>query len=87
MAQRPYTLRLWRQGGAARIHGGPLAAFRWHETSISGAHFKQQFKEEFEVAVADAGSLSPQALLHWGVRWGIVGSYACMAWNRNRKRA
>ena len=82
-----FILRLWRQGGASRIYGGPLAAFRWHETSISGAHFKQQFKEEYEVALADAGWLSPQALLHWGVRWGIVGSYACMAWNRNRKRA
>ena len=76
------ALRLWRQGGGFVIKGGPLAAFRWHEGSISGRHFRQQFKEEFEVAVADAGWWSPQALLHWGVRWGIVGAYSLMARQR-----
>ena len=77
-----FILRLWRQGGGFVIKGTPLAAFRWHEGSISGQHFRQQFQEEFAVAVADAGRLSPQALLHWGVRWGIVGSYSLMAWRR-----
>lgn len=75
-------LRLWPHGGAVRVPGPPLAAFRWHKGSISGQYFRQQFKEEFEVAVADAGRVSPQALLHWGVRWGIVGSYSLMAWWR-----
>lgn len=75
------TLRLWQQGGGFRIPGTPLAAFRWHPGSISGRHFKRQFKEEFEVAAADAGRWSPQALLHAGVRWGIVGAYTWM--NRN----
>lgn len=78
-------LRLWRQGGGFVIEGMPLAAFRWHAASISGSHFRQQFKEEYDAAVADAGRWSPQALLHWGVRWGIVGSYSLMAWNRTRR--
>ncbi len=79
-----FILRLWRQGGGFHVKGPPLAAFRWHEGSISGQHFRQQFKEEYEVAVADAGHVSLQALLHWGVRWGIVGSYSFMASMRQR---
>jgi glycosyltransferase involved in cell wall biosynthesis len=82
-----FLLRLWRQGGAARIPGPPLAAFRWHEASISGRLFRRQFKEEWDAAVADAGRFSPQALLHLGVRWGIVGSYSAMAWARQRRAA
>lgn len=82
-----FILRLWRQGGGFEITGGPLSAFRWHESSISGQHFGRQFKEEFDVAVADAGRLSLQALLHWGVRWGIVGSYSLMAGFRRRCHA
>lgn len=77
-----FILRLWRQGGGFVIPGSPLSAFRWHPGSISGQHFRQQFKEEFDVAVADAGRVSLQALLHWGVRWGIVGSYSLMARRR-----
>lgn len=77
------TLRLWREGGAFVIKGDPLAAFRWHAGSISGQYFRQQFKEEFDVAVADAGRISLQALLHWGVRWGIVGAYSIMARRRS----
>jgi glycosyltransferase involved in cell wall biosynthesis len=73
-----YLLRLWRQGGAAAIPGGPVSAFRWHAASISGQHFRRQFREEYEAAAADAGRFSPQALLHRGVRWGIVTSYALM---------
>ncbi len=79
-----FILRLWRQGGGFHIPGPPLSAFRWHTNSISGQHFRQQFKEEYEVAVADAGRLSLQALLHYGVRWGIVGIYSLMALMRRR---
>lgn len=73
-----FFLRLLRQGGAVRVPGGPLAAFRWHASSISGQHFARQFKEEYDAACADAGRFSPQALLHLGVRWGIVASYSLM---------
>lgn len=69
------TLRLWRQGGAARIPGPPVADFRWHTGSISGRTFENQFKEELDAAFADAGRWSIQALLHRGVRQGIVGAY------------
>ena len=77
-------LRLWRHGGAARIANPALAQFRWHPASISGQHFGRQFKEEFDVAVADAGRFSPQVALHWCVRWGIVGIYSLMAARRGR---
>jgi glycosyltransferase involved in cell wall biosynthesis len=79
-----FILRLWKQGGAVRVSRPALAMFRWHPGSISGQHFKLQFKEEFDAAVADAGRFSIQALLHWFVRWGIVGSYSLMAANRQR---
>ena len=79
-----FFLRLWRQGGAARIPGKPVAAFRWHEVSISGLDFERQFREEYEAAVRDAGRFSPQALCHWFVRWGIVGSYSLMAIYRRK---
>ena len=79
-----FILRLWRQGGAVRIPNPPLAAFRWHEASLSGRHYATQFKEEWNAAAADAGRFSPQALLHLGVRWGIVGTYNLMAWRRQR---
>ncbi len=77
-----FLLRLWRQGGAVRVAGEPLAAFRWHESSISATQFHRQFKEEYEVAAADTGRFAPQALLHYGVRAGIIGIYAWMAWRR-----
>lgn len=74
-----FILRLWRQGGAAYVTGAPLADFRWHPGSISGQAFRRQFREEWEAAAADAGRFSPQALIHLGVRWGIVASYSLMA--------
>lgn len=77
-----FILRVWRQGGAVRIRTPPLAAFRWHAASISGTHFARQFREEFEVARADAGRCAPQTLAHWFVRWGIVGIYSLMARSR-----
>jgi GT2 family glycosyltransferase len=79
-----FILRLWRQGGGFQVPGSPLSAFRWHPGSISGQHFRQQFKEEYDVAVADAGRLSLPVLLHWGVRWGIVGSYSLMERRRGK---
>lgn len=82
-----FFLRLWRLGPAVRVPGEPLAAFRWHASSISGRHFQRQFREEYEAARDDAGRFSPQALLHLGVRWGIVASYAGMAWARRGRAA
>ena len=79
-----FLLRLLRQGPAVRVPGEPLSAFRWHPSSISGRLFRVQFKEEWDAAVADAGWLSPQALIHLGVRWGIVGSYTAMGMRRAR---
>jgi len=81
-----FILRLWRHGGAIRIKRPPLSAFRWHEASISGTSFRRQFKEEWDMTVRDAGLFSPQALLHLGVRWGIVWSYTIMAWARRRRQ-
>jgi len=78
-----FILRLWRSGGAVQVPDAPLAAFRWHEQSISGQQFAVQFQEEYAAAVADAGRFSPQAFFHFFVRWGIVGMYSLMA--RQRK--
>ncbi len=79
-----FILRLWRSGDAVQVSGGPLAAFRWHEQSISGQQFAIQFQEEYKAAQDDAGRFSPQTLLHFFVRWGIVGIYSLMA-SRRRK--
>ncbi len=79
-----FMLRLWRRGGAARVPGPPLASFRWHDRSISGRHFRLQFKEEFDVAAADAGRFAPQTLLHRCVQTGIVGIYSFMAARRRK---
>ena len=80
-----FILRLWRQGGAVRMPGGPLADFRWHAGSISGRTYAVQFREEWYAAAADAGRWSPQALIHLGVRCGIVGLYSLMAAYRRGK--
>ncbi len=74
-----FLLRLWRYGDCGIVSGGPLSAFRWHESSISGKQFYIQFKEEIEAAIADAGRYSPQRIIHSGVRWGITGVYSFMA--------
>jgi len=76
-------LRLWRHGGGVWVGNPALAAFRWHEASISGQNFRRQFREEWDAAVADAGRFSLQALIHLGVRWGIVWSYSLMAARRS----
>ncbi len=77
-------LRLWRQGGAVRVKGPPLADFRWHPSSISGSTFRLQFAEELEAAMRDAGRWSPQAVAHRFVRWGIVAAYSAMSRVRHR---
>lgn len=74
-----FILRLWHSGDAVQVAGSPLAAFRWHEASISGQHFHIQFQEEYLAAKADAGAFSLQTLLHFFVRRGIVGAYMVMA--------
>ena len=73
-----FILRLWREGRVVEVPGGPLSAFRWHNGSISGRYFSIQFKEELEVAAADAGRFALPTLIHHGVRWGIVGAYQAM---------
>lgn len=77
-----FVLRLWHVGAAGRVTGDPLAAFRWHQNSISGQNFRVQFEEEYTVAKADAGPLSLQACIHFLVRWGIVGAYSIMSRQR-----
>ncbi len=79
-----FLLRLWRHGGAIRVPGPPLAAFRRHETSISERHFRRQFSEELEAAAKDAGRWMPQTLIHHLVRRGIVTIYSGM--NKRRTR-
>ena len=79
-----FILKLWSQGKAVAIPGGPISAFRWHDASISGQNFIIQFKEELDIAAADAGRFAPQTFIHSGVRWGIVGAYSLMAMFRNR---
>ena len=80
-----FILRLWRHGGAVQLKNPPLAGFRWHEESLGGRYFQTQFEEELNITAQDAGRCSVQALLHLGVRWGIVGIYSVMA-NFRRKQ-
>ena len=79
-----FILRLWHSGPVVRVKGDPLAAFRWHESSISGQNFKVQFEEEYRTAKVDAGSFSPQTFIHFLVRWGIVGAYSVMSGQRKK---
>lgn len=79
-----FILRLWHSGDAVQVAGDPLAAFRWHESSISGQNFQIQFEEEYLSVKKDAGSFSLQTLVHFFVRWGIVGTYAVMAHMRKK---
>ncbi len=78
-------LRLWHHGGAVRVKGAPLSFFRWHEASISGQHFRKQFREEWLVTVEDCGRFSLQSIIHLGVRLGIVGCYGVMAKLRSKQ--
>lgn len=81
-----FILRFWHSGDAVQVAGGPLAAFRWHEGSISGQNFQIQFEEEYLSVKKNAGSFSLQTLVHFFVRWGIVGTYAVMAEIRKNSR-
>ncbi len=62
--------------GAPRFIDEPQAAFRWYETSKSGAQFERQFEEDWEAFLRHA---SPDArLLRWQKRLRsaeIVGAY------------
>ena len=78
-----FILRLWRQGKGHCIAGEPLAAFRWHEQSISGQNFQIQFKEEYEAIRNDIGLFMPQTLIHYCVRWAIVTAYWAMSCRRS----
>ena len=72
-------LRLWKQGGAARIPGRkPTAFFRWTPDSISGSAWRRQFAEELAIARADAGRFAPTSLLHAAVVRGICLCYSRM---------
>jgi glycosyltransferase involved in cell wall biosynthesis len=79
-----FMTRLWRQGGAVWVRGEPLASFRWHAGSLSGRHFRAQFREEWQAACRDAGWWAPQTWIHLGVWWGIVACYTAMAARRQR---
>lgn len=80
-----FMLRLWRCGDGHLVPGRPLAAFRWHGSSISGQFFRTQFKEELDATISEAGRWAPQTLLHHCVRWGIVGVYSAMSKIRQMK--
>ena len=80
-----FMLKLWHFGKGAVIPGGPIAAFRWHEQSISGQNYATQFKEELDAVAAELGRWKIQVLLHHCVRRGIVGAYNGMAIIRKRK--
>ena len=80
-----FILKLWHWGPAVRVSGDkPLAAFRWHPSSISGQNYTVQFQEEYAAAVSDAGKFSPQAFVHYFIRWGIVGMYNLLAHQRKQ---
>ncbi len=81
-----FILRLWHSGDAVQVAGAPLSAFRWHESSISGQNFQVQFQEEYLAVKEDTGAFSLQALLHFFVRWGIVGTYSAMAQVRKKQQ-
>lgn len=74
-----FMLRLWHVGTGVVIPGEPIAAFRWHEQSISGQNYATQFKEELDAVIGAVGRWKLQILLHYCVRWGIVGAYSCMS--------
>jgi len=62
-----------------------LAAFRWYETSKSGAGFVDQFREQYEVARDQAGGRYAWTL--WWHRMHCVRTvaiYRLMAWFRRK---
>ena len=81
-----FMLRLWHFGSGAVIPGGPIAAFRWHEQSISGQNYAVQFKEELNAVISEVGKWRAQIFLHYCVRWGIVGAYTGMSLLRQLRK-
>lgn len=81
-----FVLALWQHGPGVLLDGPPLARFRWHEQSISGINFSVQFKEEYEAVKAETGGYHPATLMHFIVRWLIVGAYSAMALQRSKRR-
>ena len=82
-----FILKLWHWGPAVRVSGDkPLAAFRWHPSSISGQNYTVQFQEEYAAAVSDAGKFAPQTVIHYVVRWGIVWVYDLLRASRSQKQ-
>lgn len=72
-----FLLRLWNLGPAVRVKG-VQAYFRWTPNSISGQNFAQQFKEEFDAAVRQAGYWKPWIWIHWVCIKFIVVLYSLM---------
>lgn len=81
-----FMLKLWHFGAGIVVPGGPIAAFRWHEKSISGQNYKIQFKEELDSVIQAVGKWKAQILLHHCVRWGIVGAYTWMSLLRQLRK-
>lgn len=81
-----FVLGLWAVGRGMYLEGKPLARFRWHENSISGRNFGIQFKEEFDAVKQEAGALHPAVLIHFFVRWLIVGAYQVMSLARKSSK-
>ena len=82
-----FVLGLWNHGPGIRVGGSPLAAFRWHEASISGKNFAVQFREEYEAVMAEKGRFHPAVMVHFVVRWLIVAAYRSMSLHRKMKKA
>ncbi len=81
-----FVLGLWRHGPGVLLDGPPLAMFRWHEHSISGRRFSEQFKEAYETVRQETGPYHPAAIAHYAVRWLIVWAYSVMALHRKKSR-
>ena len=79
-----FVLGLWRYGTGKYLTGPPLAKFRWYERSISGLNFPVQFKEEYEAVKEESGVFHPAVIIHYIVRWLIVGAYSAMAQRRRK---
>ena len=68
---------------AGRFIDQYLAAFRWYATSKSGAGFGKQFREELNVAIANAAGKYPWSILRHRVNYfKIVAAYNLMRWLR-----
>lgn len=78
-----FLLRLWKIGPAVRVKA-IQAYFRWTPHSISGQNFERQFKEEFHVAVRQAGCWMPWIWLHWFCSKTIILIYSAMTFKHRK---